>query len=120
MMKANTTHRTHRSPRGVLVILAVAASALSAADQPAEKKTPTSPAAKAPAKPVVQPAEVVHPPVRQAAPRKDARPRIVLKNDEAAGCLSISVDGAEAVVYRSTAGSRPLRSLRLCVTSDPP
>ena len=100
MTKAHPMHRTYPSPIGVLMILAVAASTLSAADQPAEKKPPASPAAKTPAKPVVQPEEVVHPPIRQAAPRKDAQPRIVLTNDEAAGCLSISVDGAEAVAYR--------------------
>jgi predicted GH43/DUF377 family glycosyl hydrolase len=60
---------------------------------------PIAPAAKA-AKPVVQPEEVIHPPVRAQKPGADAEPRVVLKNDEATSRLSISVDGAEALVYR--------------------
>ena len=72
--------------------------------RPARIPLPAKPAAKAaakkPAQPVVQPEEVLHPPVRAASPRADAQPRIVVANDERAGRLSVAVDGAEALVYR--------------------
>jgi hypothetical protein len=67
-----------------------------AADKPAAKK----PAPKKPAAPVVQPEEVVHPPVRDGSPKSGVEPRIVMKNDETASRVSIVVDGAEAFAYR--------------------
>jgi hypothetical protein len=81
-------YHTQLWPLAILTILAVPPSALRAAD------------AAAPAKPVVQPEEVVHPPVRSEQPRTGVQPRVAWKQDEAAGRLSIRVDGAEAVVYR--------------------
>lgn len=58
------------------------------------------PAAQAPAKPVVQPEEVVHPPLRNEAPQAGASPRVVIRRDDAASRLSIRVDGVEAIAYR--------------------
>lgn len=69
--------------------------AADAAEKPAAKAGEKKPAA-----PVVQPEEVLHPPMRVESPKAGAEPRVVLKNDEAAGRLSIVVDGAEALVYR--------------------
>jgi hypothetical protein len=80
----------------VLMLSVVAGSTLCAADKPATANA----AGKTPAKPVVQPEEVVHPPLRTESPKANVQPRIVLKNDETASRLSISVDGAEALVYR--------------------
>jgi hypothetical protein len=69
-------------------------------EKPAADKSAVTATAKQPAAPMVQPEEVVHPPVRDGSPKANVEPRIVLKNDEAAGRLSICVDGAEALVYR--------------------
>jgi len=81
----------------ISVILCAMLLALSAdaADKPAAKPAPKKPAA-----PVVQPEEVVHPPVRDGSPKSGVEPRIVMKNDEAASRVSIVVDGAEAFAYR--------------------
>jgi len=81
----------------ISVILCAMFLALSAeaADKPAAKK----PAPKKPAAPVVQPEEVVHPPLRGSAPKAGVEPRIVLENHEAASRASIVVDGAEAFAY---------------------
>src|SRR5512137_532213 len=68
------------------------AASVQAADKPAP--------AKKPAVPVVQPEEVVHPPVRAGAPSANAEPRVALKNDPVTSRLGIIVDGAEALVYR--------------------
>jgi len=67
-----------------------------AADKPAAKPK----AAKKTAAPIVQPEEVIHPPVRGGSPKAGTKPRIVLKNDEAASRVSICVDGVEAFAYR--------------------
>lgn len=103
-MKAKPIGGIPFSTIAVLTGLALAASTLDAAEKPAPAKSPAKPVAAAVAKPagkpVVQPEEVVHPPLRKDAPRKDAQPRIAIRNDQASGCLSISVDGAEAFVYR--------------------
>ena len=82
----------------VLTILAGSFAALARAADPPKTatKTPTKPAAKA----VVQPEEVVHPPLRSVSPKSDATPRIAIHNDAATGRMSIVVDGAEAFVYR--------------------
>ena len=67
-----------------------------AADKPAAKPK----AAKKTAAPVVQPEEVVHPPMRGGSPKAGAGPRIVLKNAAAASRVSICVVGVEAFAYR--------------------
>lgn len=72
----------------VLTLLAIAPSALRAAAPPA------------PAKPVVQPEEVLRPPLRGETPQAGVQPRVAFDQDEAGGRLRIRVDGAEAVVYR--------------------
>ncbi len=93
--------RVWRSLIGIVMILALAASALAAAEKPAKAPArPKAKAAKPPAKAVVLSEEILHPPVRKGSPREGVRPRIALHNDEAASCLSISVDGAEALAYR--------------------
>jgi hypothetical protein len=75
----------------IIITLLIAAS-VHAADKPVP--------AKKPAAPVVQPEEVLHPPVRAGAPGTHAEPRVALKNDPATSRFSIIVDGAEALVYR--------------------
>ncbi|MBM3861592.1 MAG: hypothetical protein FJ395_18360 [Verrucomicrobia bacterium] len=75
-----------------LVVSWMLVASVGAADKPARPKKPAAP--------VVQPEEVVHPPVRAESPKAGAKPRIVLKKDEAANRMSVVVDGAEAFVYR--------------------
>ena len=77
----------------IMIVVAIVAGAAQAADDAGDSKL-------VPAPPVVQPEEVVHPPVRTESPKADGQPRIALANDEAACRLAISVDGAEAAIYR--------------------
>lgn len=89
-------HYAHLLRIEILALFTVVGSTLCAADKPAATKS----AAKKPAPPVVQAEEVIHPPLRSDSPKANVQPRIVSKNDEAASRLSISVNGAEALVYR--------------------
>lgn len=83
-------------PAHVIACVTMVAALLATTARAADNK----PAAKKPPVPVVQPEEVIHPPVRAGSPKAGVEPRIALKNDEAASRVSLCVDGAEALAYR--------------------